>query len=97
METKEKYLQLLREFKRLHADEYGITSIGIFGSVARGEQTEESDVDVYFEAPPMGLWTVIGIKQELEDMFGVPVDVIRKHNNLRPNFLQRIEKEVIYA
>ncbi|OAV68489.1 Nucleotidyltransferase domain protein [Bacteroidales bacterium Barb6XT] len=90
-------LNLLGEFKRLHGAEYGITRIGIFGSVARGEQTAESDVDIYFEAPPMCLFTLVHLKHELEDVLKAPVDVFRKHSNMRPRFVQRIEKEVIYV
>ncbi len=49
MKTTNTYIRLLRKFKQIHASEYNITRMGIFGSVARGEQTNESDVDVYFE------------------------------------------------
>ena len=45
------YMNILRRFKQEHAVEYGITNIGIFGSVARGDHTDESDVDVLVEAP----------------------------------------------
>ncbi|GHT17983.1 hypothetical protein AGMMS4956_21520 [Bacteroidia bacterium] len=39
----------------------------------------------------------IGLEIALEKFLDVPVDVIRKHNNIRPNFLQRIMKEMIYV
>ena len=39
------YITLLKQFKSKFADKYGILKIGIFGSVARGEQTEKSDLD----------------------------------------------------
>jgi predicted nucleotidyltransferase len=47
MKTTNDYIQLLRDYKREHAAEYGIERLGIFGSVARGEQTDDSDVDIY--------------------------------------------------
>ncbi len=39
------YITLLKQFKSKFADKYGIPKIGIFGSVARGEQTEKSDLE----------------------------------------------------
>ena len=46
MKTTQEYIQLLKEYKQKRGILYGISRIGIFGSVARGEQTEGSDVDV---------------------------------------------------
>jgi len=97
MDTRIEYMNILQRFKQEYGNEYGITRIGIFGSVARGEQTEESDVDVLVEAPVMSLFSRIGIKHQLEEMMGVPVDVIRKTEYMRPRFKKRIEKEVIYV
>ena len=97
MDTRVKYMNVLQRFKQEHGSEYGITQIGIFGSVARGEHTEESDVDVLVEAPVMSLFTQIGIKHQLEEMMGVPVDVVRKTEYMRPRFKARIEKEVMYV
>lgn len=97
MNTTETYLKLLREFKHRHAAEYGITRIGIFGSVARGEQKEGSDVDVFYDGPALGLKSFAGLPLALEDLFGVHVDVVRNRSNLNPRFKQRIEKDVIYV
>jgi predicted nucleotidyltransferase len=97
MKTTNEYIRLLRDYKRTHAAEYGIERIGIFGSVARGEQTNNSDVDVYFESPSMSLFKMGGLLCDLEDLFGTRVDLVHKHKNLRPTFLQRIEKDIIYV
>jgi predicted nucleotidyltransferase len=97
MQTNTDYLQKLKQFKQLYSTEYGIDRIGIFGSVARGEQTENSDIDIYYEGKSLGLKSLVELPAELEKFFGVPVDVVRKHRNLRSSFLKRIMKEVIYA
>ena len=47
MKTTNEYLTKIRQFKQQCAEKYGIISIGIFGSVARGEQHEGSDLDVF--------------------------------------------------
>ena len=49
MKTTNEYLTKIRQFKQQCAEKYGIISIGIFGSVARGEQHEGSDLDVFVE------------------------------------------------
>ncbi|MCL2597664.1 MAG: nucleotidyltransferase family protein [Paludibacter sp.] len=97
MITTEEYLLKLRKFKQLYSSEYGIVRIGIFGSVARGEQTENSDIDIYYEGKSLGLKSLVEFPEKLEKFFGVPVDVVRKHNNLRPSFINRIMKDIVYA
>ncbi|MDR0799579.1 MAG: nucleotidyltransferase family protein [Dysgonamonadaceae bacterium] len=97
MTTTSEYLQKLRQFKKQYASEYSIERIGIFGSVARGEQTESSDLDIFYEGKPLGLKSLVDFPAELEKFFGMPVDVVRKHNNLRPSFVNRIQKDLIYV
>lgn len=95
--TTDECLQKLKQFKLQYADEYGIERIGIFGSFARGEQKDNSDIDIYYEGKSLGLKSLVSFPAELERMFGMPVDVVRKHNNLRPSFLKRIMNEIVYA
>jgi len=95
--TSETYLNLLRKNKHKYADKYGVTRIGIFGSIARGEQTENSDIDICIEAPPMGLFDFSGLYLTLEELLGIPVDIVRMHKNMNPQFRQRIEKDIIYV
>ncbi len=42
-------LKILKEFKENHAEEYGILLMGVFGSVARDQATEKSDVDIFLK------------------------------------------------
>ena len=49
MLTRENVLQILRENKDRFAEKYGVTKIGLFGSFARNEAPEESDIDVCVE------------------------------------------------
>lgn len=97
MATKEEYIALLRNFVAEYGAEYGISRIGIFGSVARGQQTEKSDVDIYYEGPALGLKSLTGLPRALAEYLGVPVDVVRDHKRLNPTFRKRIMKEVIYV
>jgi len=97
MQTKDEYLRQLRQFKQLYSSEYGIECIGIFGSVARGEQTENGDIDIYYEGKSLGLKSLVEFPTQLEKFLGVPVDVVRRHSNLRPSFVKRIMRDIIYA
>jgi len=97
MTTREQSIIVLRQFVAEYGAKYGISRIGIFGSVARGEQTAESDVDVLVEAPVLDLFSLIGIKLQLEEMFGIPVDVVYKSEYMPPRFKARVEREVIYV
>ena len=97
MKTTAEYLQLLKQFKDTKAVSYGIRKIGLFGSVARGEHHEGSDVDVCFEGLPKGFFAIGGIKVDLEQLFGCPVDVVRLREKMDSFFKEQIQKEVIYV
>ena len=97
MKSKDEYLHRLQEFKQRYSSEYGIDCIGIFGSVARGEQTENSDVDIYYEGKSLGLKSLVEFPMLLEQFLDAPVDVVRKHGNLRPSLVQSIMRDIIYA
>lgn len=97
MRTTTDFLSKLQQFKQLYSSEYGIERIGIFGSVARGEQTENSDLDIYYEGKSLGLKSLVEFPEKLEKFFGMPVDLVRKHNNLRPAFMKQIMQDIVYA
>ena len=97
MKSKEDYLDILRRFKEEYGAKYGIISIGLFGSVARDEHDEESDVDVLVEALEMSILTSMDIRYRLEEMMAVKVDVLRKTKYMRPRLKARVEREVIYV
>lgn len=97
MKTRSDYLQLLRLFKETKAMSYGIQEIGLFGSVARDEHKEGSDVDVCFEGIPKGFFAVGGMKCELEELFGCSVDLVRIREKMDVLFKEQIMKEAIYV
>lgn len=71
--------------------------MGIFGSVARQEQTEKSDIDVYIEGNLHGMFAMGSIKVELEELLGTTVDLVRIREGINPMLLQKIRKEGIYV
>lgn len=84
MRTRHDYITLLRQYAKAKAEVYGIMKIGIFGSVARNEQTEDSDVDICVEISKPDLFTMVHIKDELQELFERPVDIVRLRSNMNP-------------
>ena len=83
MKTTSEYITLLRKYMAENASKYGIMRMGIFGSVARGEQTVESDVDVCVELQTPNMFSLVHIKEELQHLFGCAVDIVTEHNRGR--------------
>lgn len=94
---REEVLAILARFRDQRAQEFSITRIGIFGSLARGEATEVSDVDVVVELERPDLLLLVGIKQELEELLQRPVDVVRYREQMNPLLKKRIDREAIYV
>lgn len=97
MKSTKEYVELLRQFMQQKGAKYGISRMGIFGSVARGEQNENSDVDILFEGKA-NLLLHVRIKNELEELLGSPVDLVRMRNQLNGTSLkQSILNDVIFV
>ena len=74
---------------------HGVKRAGVFGSIVRGEGTEQSDVDVLVELPPgLSLLDFIGIKLELEQLLGRKVDLV-EYAGLEWRIRERILSEEI--
>ena len=90
-------LRILKAFKEEHARQYGILALGVFGSVARDEAKESSDVDVVVKLKKQDLFNMIGIKQGLEEALHTPVDVISYREQMNRFLKIRIDKESLYV
>ena len=90
-------LDLLAQYKKNNYVKYGIKNIGIFGSVARDEATESSDVDICIETKTPDMFMLIHIKDELQNIFHKSVDIVRLRERMNPYLKRRIEKEAVYV
>ena len=96
MITSEQYIPVLRNFIADHGAEYGIARIGIFGSVARGEQRTESDIDILVEFErPVGI-EFIDLSYMLEKVLNGKVDVVSL-KGIKDKYYKEIEKDIVYA
>lgn len=100
MVTRAQLLKLLREQYPYLATEYGIKRIGIFGSYAKGEPEETSDVDIVVEFErPIG-FKFIELVEYLERLLGRRVDVLTPAGlqGIRvPRVAQDIMESIVYA
>jgi predicted nucleotidyltransferase len=94
MQTRESVVQILNQHRAELISQWPIAGLWLYGSVARGEQSEASDVDLLVElSAPMG-WNFFDLAHHLETLLGVKVDLIPKAG-VKPHYWQRIAPEVV--
>jgi len=77
--------------------EYGVESLALFGSVSRGEETAESDVDILVEFfRPVGMLAFIRLQHRLAEILGRRVDLVTP-KALRPAWRERVLREAVHA
>ena len=97
MKTLSEVKEILRKHKKELGEKYKVKSIAIFGSYARNEQKETSDIDIlidYYE--PISLLKLIELENYLSDLLGVKVDLITKNSIHNPYVKKSIEEDLIY-
>ena len=93
----EKITQKIAENKEYLKETYGVEEIGVFGSFARGDNNEDSDVDIAIELNrkvPVGLFGFARMQFYLEDLLGKKVDLVIK-SGIKPLIKERILSQLI--
>jgi uncharacterized protein len=97
---KDKVIRLMEDHSNVLLTEYGVSKIGIFGSVVKGTMTEDSDLDIVVEFnKPIG-FKFNRLVEYLENLFGRKVDVLTKDGikNIRVKEVARdIERNLVYV
>ena len=91
---------VLNELSHLKPDfeiKYGLTRIGLFGSFARNEIRDDSDIDVVVEMREPDLFFMVHIKETLENDFNRHVDLIHFSENMNEYLKKRILEEGIFV
>lgn len=95
--TKAFVLDFLKKHKAEYCDEFGVTKIGLFGSYARDEQTDESDIDLAVEIESDNKFrSFFGLKAYLEENLHRRVD-LGIESSIKPIVKKYIEKEIVYV
>lgn len=77
------------------AAEYGAFNVKVFGSIARGDYDENSDIDLLVELKPgSSLFDLAGLIADLEELLGVKVDV-GTYKMLKPRNREQVLKEAV--
>ena len=95
--SKEQILSILSREKTSMHDQFGVISIGLFGSFARECQTEDSDIDLLVELKTPRFDWMAGLQIYLEEKLGHRIEIIRKGKHLNHRFQKVIENDILYV
>ena len=95
MTARQQIRAALRRHKPGLRRQYGVSSLGLFGSYARNEQGPRSDIDILVEFDaPIGLLRLTQLERNLGELLGRKVDLVMK-SALKPHIGRHILEEVI--
>ncbi|KIM04440.1 MAG: nucleotidyltransferase [Sulfurovum sp. AS07-7] len=94
---KEEILDYLKKHKNEFATKYQITKLALFGSVARDESHENSDIDIAIDTKLSDYFLLYDFKESLEKAFGAKVDIVRVRDKMSPSLKKHILKDGIYV
>jgi predicted nucleotidyltransferase len=90
-------LNIIRHEKPYLKKHFGLLTIGLFGSYAKGDENIESDIDFLVELAEPRFDSLAGLQLYLEYKLGQPIDLIRKRKGMNEHFLKHIEKDIHYV
>ncbi|MHB8867541.1 MAG: nucleotidyltransferase family protein [Thermoleophilia bacterium] len=94
--SREEILVLLRrKLPELEA-RFGVRSMGLFGSYATGEATEQSDVDILVDVDPSIGLGFVTLAEVIEDELGLPVDLVSVRA-IKPRYREAVEQDIVYV
>lgn len=95
--TGNQIINLLRAEKPYLTKEFGVVNIGLFGSFVKGLSDKDSDIDLIVELRQPRFDFLAGLQIYLEKKFDRKIEIIRKGNKINSPFIERVEKDAIYA
>ena len=90
-------LNYLTQHKKEFQEKYNIEKIGLFGSYAREEAHEDSDIDIVINLKKTTLSALVGIKEDIESYFQTHVDIIQYRDKMNGFLKSRIDRDTIYV
>jgi len=94
--TKEEILAKLKQHKSYMQQEFGVEKIGLFGSYARDEAQEDSDVDIYVTLKEVRFRKLAALWNFLENLYHKKVDLYRESRFSKGAIHEVIKQETIY-
>ena len=96
---KQEILNYLKSNQEYYYNKFGIKFIGLFGSFARGEAHQKSDIDILYtieKDKKLSLFKYLTLHKQLEDFFQRKIDLVRDEK-LKPQMKSYIEKDLSYV
>ena len=94
MYSNQEYINVIRDNLPTSQKEFGVTGLCLFGSVARGDSRDNSDVDILVDMPPK-IFLMAALKEFLEQILHSSVDLLRRHSHLSPQFQEQLSHDAI--
>ena len=99
MMQKQEILNYLKSHQEYYYNQFGIRFVGLFGSYAREEADEKSDIDILYKIDKdkqLSIFQYLKLNKQLEDFFRTKIDLVRDET-LKPQLKQYIRKEITYV
>jgi len=96
MKTREEILTILTQKKPDWEKRFQLKSLALFGSFARGDQQEQSDVDILVEVDPRIGLEFVTLADNIESSLGITTDVVSK-GAIKQRYWKEIENDLIYV
>ena len=97
--NKNEIINYLQEQQPYFYNTFGIKFIGLFGSFSRGDETDESDIDILYDIEKdkkLSMFKYLKIASQLENFFHKKIDLVRV-DTLKPTVKKYVEKDLIYV
>ena len=94
---KDEIINTLKKDKQFLKDNYGVVTIALFGSYAKGVENKDSDVDLMVEFTEPSYSLLMGLYSYLETKLNSKIEIVRKGPHLSNRFLDNIKNDLIYV
>lgn len=99
MIQKQDILNYLKSNQQYYHNQFGVQFIGLFGSFARDEATENSDIDILYKIEKdkkLSMFKYLKLNKQLEDNLHKKIDLVRDET-LKPQIKSYIQKDISYV
>ena len=97
MFSKQEIIQILKANKAILQEQFKVNEIALFGSYARNEQTEQSDIDVMLNLQEASYINLCHAKYFLQSIFPTHKIQIVSKKGIKPKYFEAIKSDLIYA
>jgi predicted nucleotidyltransferase len=94
---KEQILESIKKEKPFLQSQFGVEEIGLFGSFARGEEKETSDVDILVLLKKKTLSNYFDLLDYLESKLNKKIDLVTNHPGLSDRFRKMVGRDIVYV